>query len=115
RPPLVLRLDLGRGRGDPTPEPAPAQPRRARRGSHTFPRVGGAAPAFLAEEGSTGRSRRSGGRPVRPLAAVRDAAPAEPAAGALTVLLVEDDPAMQLVLSVNLEAAGFRVVPATTG
>jgi len=46
---------------------------------------------------------------------VRDAAPAEPAAGALTVLLVEDDPAMQLVLSVNLEAAGFRVVPATTG
>jgi len=77
--------------------------------------VGGAAPAFLAEEGSSGRSAQSGGRPARRLAAVRDAAPSEPAADVLTVLLVEDDAAMQLVVSVNLEAAGFRVVPATTG
>ena len=31
------------------------------------------------------------------------------------VVLVEDDPAMQLLVAFNLEAAGFRVVTATTG
>jgi two-component system phosphate regulon response regulator PhoB len=34
---------------------------------------------------------------------------------ALTVLLVEDDPAMRLVCTYNLEAAGFRVVTASDG
>lgn len=33
----------------------------------------------------------------------------------LTVLLVEDDPAMQLLCTYNLEAAGFRVVSAHSG
>ncbi|HLX18870.1 MAG TPA: response regulator [Gaiellaceae bacterium] len=33
----------------------------------------------------------------------------------LTVLLVEDDPAMRLLCRVNLEAAGYDVVIATTG
>ncbi|HEY2074222.1 MAG TPA: response regulator [Gaiellaceae bacterium] len=33
----------------------------------------------------------------------------------LTVLLVEDDPAMQLLCTYNLEAAGFRVVSARSG
>ena len=33
----------------------------------------------------------------------------------LTVLLVEDDPAMRLLCTYNLEAAGFRVVSASDG
>jgi DNA-binding response OmpR family regulator len=37
-----------------------------------------------------------------------------PSAG-LSVLLVEDDPAMRLIVQINLESAGFRVMMATTG
>jgi DNA-binding response OmpR family regulator len=37
-----------------------------------------------------------------------------PKAG-ISVLLVEDDPAMRLICQINLESAGFRVTMATTG
>ena len=76
--------------------------------------VGLAAPAFLAEEesgfGSSGLERRPGRH--------REAAgnpPRERGRRRLRVLLVEDDPSMRLVCTVNLEAAGFEVQAATTG
>jgi len=51
---------------------------------------------------------------ARHLSVVGEELGAAPAQG-LTVLLVEDDPAMRLVCTYNLEAAGFRVVTATDG
>lgn len=76
--------------------------------------VGVAAPAFLAEEESGFSSSELGRRPGRR----REAAGNPPRGQArrrLRVLLVEDDPSMRLVCTVNLEAAGFEVVAATTG
>jgi two-component system, OmpR family, alkaline phosphatase synthesis response regulator PhoP len=75
-----------------------------------------AAPVFLGEgeddnaKGDRAREVRTG----RHLAAV-GARPGEAEGRRLTVLVVEDDPSMQLLCSYNLEAAGFRVLTAKTG
>lgn len=76
--------------------------------------MGVAAPLFLAEE-ERGGSFSPKARPARRLPAVDGATSGEASHRVLTVLLVEDDPAMRLLVAYNLEAAGFRVAGATTG
>ena len=76
--------------------------------------VGLAAPAFLAEEESGSGSSDFERRPARRLEAV-GRPPRERSRRRLRVLLVEDDPSMRLVCTVNLEAAGFEVIAASTG
>jgi CheY-like chemotaxis protein len=78
--------------------------------------MGVAAPAFLGDgEGSEAeRSTAPQAGSGRHLAAV-GTRPGEADGRRLTVLVVEDDPSMQLLCSYNLEAAGFRVVTAATG
>src|SRR5437764_15228397 len=73
-----------------------------------------AAPLVLGEDGSRGTGSPEP-RPARRLSAVPDATPGEAASPDLSVLVVEDDPAMRLLITYNLEAEGFRVVAATTG
>lgn len=51
----------------------------------------------------------------RPFAETGDADRRRPAEAAACVLLVEDDPSMRLLVQVNLESEGFRVVAATAG
>jgi CheY-like chemotaxis protein len=78
--------------------------------------MGEAALVFLGEgedNHSKGRLAR-GARAGRHLSAV-GARPGEADGRRLTVLVVEDDPSMQLLCSYNLEASGFRVLSATTG
>ena len=73
-----------------------------------------AAPLYLGDEQYDGGSAVPAPKPARHLSAV-DGESGEATNRPLTVLLVEDDPAMQIVVSYNLEAAGFRVFKATTG
>lgn len=61
-----------------------------------------------------GRARRSGAGPRR-LSAVAGGRPSGESSRALSVLVVEDDPSMRLLVTVNLELAGFRVTAAATG
>jgi DNA-binding response OmpR family regulator len=73
---------------------------------------GVAAPLFLAgDEQDSAEPDPARARHLRP---VGDD-PRGARKSALSVLLVEDDPAMRLLCRFNLEAAGFRVVEATTG
>jgi DNA-binding response OmpR family regulator len=78
--------------------------------------MGEAALLFLGEgqdnhgKAPEAREARRGGH----LAAV-GSRPGEADGRRLTVLVVEDDPSMQLLCSYNLEAAGFRVLTAKTG
>ena len=74
-------------------------------------------PLFLAEEEQGGASGRSVRRRPRRLAAVggREPEPGDVADRTLSVLVVEDDPAMRMVCTFNLEAEGMRVLAATTG
>jgi CheY-like chemotaxis protein len=69
-------------------------------------------PLFLGEDAP-------GGAPEHPaaprLSVVHGGKAGRGAESALSVLLVEDDPAMRLLCTFNLEAAGFRVVAAATG
>jgi CheY-like chemotaxis protein len=72
------------------------------------------APAFWGgEEDEPGAAR--GPVPARRLSAVPDGAATEEPGRAALVLVVEDDPSMRLLVTVNLELAGFRVVSAATG
>jgi len=61
-----------------------------------------------------GRVRRSGAGPRR-LSAVAGGRPSGESSRVLSVLVVEDDPSMRLLVTVNLELAGFRVTAAATG
>jgi DNA-binding response OmpR family regulator len=76
--------------------------------------MGVAAPLVLAEEENGGSSSPEP-KPTRRLSAVDSAMSREASRRVLRVLVVEDDPAMRLLITYNLEAAGFRVVGATTG
>lgn len=74
--------------------------------------MGVGAPLFAGDEREAGEPGKP--RPRKHLSVVGG----EPGAARdrqLTVLLVEDDPAMRLVCLYNLDAAGFRVVTATGG
>jgi DNA-binding response OmpR family regulator len=77
--------------------------------------VGVAAPLFLGDEEQGGSGAEAWPKSGRRLSAVEADGPGAVSGRELTVLLVEDDPAMRLLVSFNLEAAGFRVVAATTG
>lgn len=61
---------------------------------------------------SSGRGPAPGGRR---LAAVRDTPARFREERVISVVVVEDDPAMQLLVQFNLETAGFRVTLAETG
>src|SRR5579859_3878723 len=76
--------------------------------------VGLAAPAFVAEEESGSGSSDFERRPARHVEAAGNT-PRDRSRRRLRVLLVEDDPSMRLVCTVNLEAAGFEVIAASTG
>ncbi len=66
-------------------------------------------------EGEAGDGSTPRGPSRRPNETAGDAGVGQRAGRRLTVLLVEDDPAMRLLCRVNLEAAGYTVVIATTG
>lgn len=77
--------------------------------------MGLAAPVVLEFDGpseSSGRGPVPGGRR---LAAVRDAPEGRWEERVISVVVVEDDPAMRLLVQFNLETAGFRVTLAETG
>jgi DNA-binding response OmpR family regulator len=76
--------------------------------------VGVAAPLFLGEDEHGEGSSDYEPKPARHLSAV-GGRPSDASNRRLVVLLVEDDPSMRLLVRFNLEAAGFRVVIATTG
>src|SRR5581483_1408782 len=78
-------------------------------------RMGVAAPVFVA--GDEGFGPEDGPEAVgrRHLGASRDVDAQGRSAESPLVLLVEDDPAMQLLCQVNLESEGFRVVVAAAG
>jgi DNA-binding response OmpR family regulator len=77
--------------------------------------VTAAAALILSEEG-VGRGVGDTGSSAAPrLTAVDGGKPTEARRDQLTVLVVEDDPAMRLLIVYNLEADGFRVVVASTG
>src|SRR5581483_1371163 len=78
--------------------------------------MGLAAPLFLGSDDRDGRP----GEPRDPqarrhLSAVGDETGESWEHRVISVLVVEDDAAMQLLVKFNLEASGFRVTPATTG
>jgi DNA-binding response OmpR family regulator len=70
-------------------------------------------PVFLGED-EPGGTPESQARPPR-LSAVDGGRGREDAAVNPSVLLVEDDPSMQILCKFNLEAAGFHVTTASTG
>jgi CheY-like chemotaxis protein len=77
--------------------------------------MGLAAPIFL---GSDQREGPPDGepRPARHLSAVESDSPGESwQSRIISVLVVEDDAAMQLLVSYNLQAAGFDIATASTG
>lgn len=77
--------------------------------------VGLASPVVLEFDGP---SESSGSGPVRDrrrLAPVADTPEGRWEDRAISVVVVEDDPAMRLLVQFNLEAAGFRVTLAETG
>lgn len=76
--------------------------------------MGSAAPLILGVDDEGGGSDPAEPNSPRHLHAVGGNA-GEAIGGPTVVLVVEDDPAMQLLVAFNLEAAGFRVVVATTG
>jgi len=80
----------------------------------TLSPVGAAAAFFLGEEEQGGGSAEYEPKPARRLAALGKQ-PGEATGQPLLVLLVEDDRAMRILVTYNLEAAGFRVVAARTG
>jgi DNA-binding response OmpR family regulator len=71
-----------------------------------------AVPLFLGEDEPAGTPER---RDPPRLSVVPGGRAGKGAGGEPSVLLVEDDPAMRLLCTFNLEAAGFRVVAASTG
>jgi CheY-like chemotaxis protein len=73
-----------------------------------------AAPVFLGEDNQDEGSGAYEPKPARHLSAV-GGEPGDAADQTLLVLLVEDDRAMRILVTYNLESAGFRVVAATTG
>jgi CheY-like chemotaxis protein len=79
--------------------------------------MGLAAPLFLGSdegEGRLGGEREPQSK--RHLSAVGKDTPGESWENrVISVLVVEDDPAMQMIVTFNLEAAGFKVTSATTG
>ena len=77
--------------------------------------VGLAAPVVLEFDGpseSSGRGPAAGGRHLAP---VGDTLEGRWVDRVISVVVVEDDPAMRLLVRFNLEAAGFRVTLAETG
>jgi len=77
--------------------------------------VGLASPCVLASDEPSETSGR-GPTAARPrLAAVRATTERRAEERALSVVVVEDDPAMRMLVQFNLETAGFRVVLAETG
>jgi DNA-binding response OmpR family regulator len=74
---------------------------------------GSAAPAFLGGE-VEGRASKFGPKRRR-LSAVGGGRPSGTPGRSLSVLVVEDDASMRLLVTVNLELAGFRVTAAATG
>jgi DNA-binding response OmpR family regulator len=77
--------------------------------------VGLAAPVVLEFEGSSEGSGRAPGSGARRLVPVTDTPEGRWRDRAVSVVVVEDDPAMRLLVQFNLEAAGFRVTLADTG
>jgi CheY-like chemotaxis protein len=78
--------------------------------------VGLAVRVFLGSEEEEGRSRDRGAPERRGLVAVGGGAAEEQwERREISVVVVEDDPAMRLLVKLNLERAGFRVVLAETG
>src|SRR4051794_17260450 len=77
--------------------------------------MGLAAPVFSGDEERERRSPRPAQAEPRRLSSVGREPPGGAAQGTLTVLVVEDNLAMRLLVTYNLEAAGFRVVVAATG
>ena len=76
--------------------------------------MGLAAPVFLGSDESSDASGESQAARAK-LAAVADAAEGRWADRVISVVVVEDDPAMRLLVRFNLESEGFRVVVAETG
>jgi DNA-binding response OmpR family regulator len=74
-----------------------------------------AAPLILSERGGRGGVGRQEATGVPRLAVVGGDGSAGSRPDPMTVLVVEDDPAMQILIVYNLEAEGFRVVAASTG
>jgi DNA-binding response OmpR family regulator len=69
---------------------------------------------YLAEDGPGGPPDEHEHKPPR-LSVVGGGKTGRGAAGPLSVLVVEDDPAMRMLCEFNLQASGFRVVTASTG
>jgi DNA-binding response OmpR family regulator len=69
---------------------------------------------YVAEDGQGGPPDEHERKPPR-LSVVGGRETGRGAAGVLSVLVVEDDPAMRMLCEFNLRAAGFRVTTASTG
>ena len=76
--------------------------------------MGRALPLVLVDEEHGGGTGAPTPKPGRHLEAV-GGRPEDVGEHTIVVLLVEDDAAMRMLVGYNLEAAGFRVVVATTG